>query len=94
MEFKSPPQLPLSYDGIIHIPVYTFDGINWKSIDCTSDIHIAKFRLKSVLPEPYKLNDPDYSLMFPKVRCAILTYQLGIPISVAEFPIKDFTEVK
>lgn len=83
--------LPVNYPSYIYIPVYSYDGIDFRALDATADVHAAKARLRSVLPPAWELTHEDLQHKYKELRCGLLTFQIGkTPAFFTEFPINDF----
>lgn len=86
------PSLPVNYPSYIYIPIYSFDGVNFKALDVTTDVHLAKSRLRSVLPPAWELTHEDLQDRFKDLKCGLLTFQIGSKSAnfYTEFPISEF----
>lgn len=87
-------KLPNQMNYTIYIPVYTYDGVVYKGLDATFNMAAAKSRLKSVLPDAWKLSIPEMKDHFTKVRCglAIVDLKQGLASPTwVEFSPNDLT---
>lgn len=66
-----------------YIPVYTYDGISYKGLDITFNLPSAKSRLKSVIPDAWRLNMDEFKDQFKNLRCGIAIIDLKTGISSA-----------
>lgn len=87
-------KLPNEMFYTIYIPVYTYDGVLYKGLDATFNMAAAKSRLKSALPDAWKLSIPEMKDHFTKVRCglAIVDIKQGLNSTTwVEFSPNDLT---
>lgn len=88
-------KLPNDMAYTLYIPVYTYDGVIYKGLDATFNLQSAKSKLKSVIPDAWRLNMSDFKDHFIKLRCglAIVDLKYGISnITWVEFSPNDLSQ--
>jgi hypothetical protein len=51
----------------LYIPIYTYDGVNWKALEPSFVLHAAKSRLRSEIPQAWKIKAMPEN--YKHVRC-------------------------
>jgi len=74
-------KLPNDMAEVAYIPVYTYDGVSYKGLDITFNLQSAKSRLKSVIPDAWRLNLPELRDHFKNLRCGLAIVELKTGLS-------------